>query len=71
MVPLSLIATARRHYANSFVLATAVINTHTSPGCVARVSNLASSLGRPVCTWLKKKKGLAPHPGPPPPAHAG
>jgi hypothetical protein len=25
------------------------------------VSNLASSLGRPVCTGLKKKKGIAPH----------
>ena len=34
----------------------------TGPGCVARLSNIASSLGRPVYTGLKKIKGLAPHP---------
>jgi hypothetical protein len=31
-------------------------------GCQARVSDFASSLGSPVCTGLKKMKGLAPHP---------
>jgi hypothetical protein len=29
---------------------------------VARVSDFASSLGRPVYTGLKQMKGLAPHP---------
>jgi hypothetical protein len=29
---------------------------------VARLSDIVSSLGRPVCTGLKKMKGLAPHP---------
>jgi hypothetical protein len=35
----------------------------TRPGCVARVSDFACSLGRPVYTGLKQIKGLAPHPG--------
>jgi hypothetical protein len=34
----------------------------TRPDCEAQVSDLASSLGRPVCTGLKKMKGLASHP---------
>ena len=29
---------------------------------MARLSDIASSLGRPVYTGLKKLKGLAPHP---------
>ena len=39
-----------------------LLATDTRPGCVARVSDSASSLGRPVCTGLKKIKGLASHP---------
>jgi hypothetical protein len=51
MVPLRLIAIARFEGDTK----------RTRPGYTARVSDSASSLGRPVCTGLKKKKGLASH----------
>ena len=53
MVPLSLFATARRHW--TWLRSASERPSHF-------VSDLASSLGSPVCTGPNKMKGLAPHP---------